>query len=360
MDAFGWPVSNDARLKLYRAVATIFKDRGDKLMRAVALEKAVELSPPDRELRFSAAYAESETALAHLASANYEALIDQDPKSSGVEMNNLGVQADAFKLPIESVALYRSAAKQGEILATAAYKLINQGFIDEARERLDEAKVREDVHSNVNEALADASKRETAEVETWKNIVKQGVAHRLFLHGFAEARFLPHIGPPLLDGNWKAPDGGTFQIEEKDGSALVGVIKTWNQPILSGGSGYFDYTGTTALAYVSPDGARVEVFTVDKDSPANLVVRVYPEIELHLLHIADRGTHRATELKARVGINLGVGSLCIAHAQAHPRPNRRDDDVTAERFPSLGFPPSLLGHRWVLLKQSCSGEPVCV
>jgi hypothetical protein len=133
--AFEMAVSKDTQLKLYRAAAGIFKDRGDKLMRPVALEKALELNPSDRDLRFSAAYAESEADLPHLASANYEALIEQDLKSSAVAMNNLGVQADAFKLPIKSVALYRASMKEGETLATAnlAYKLLNQGFIDEAR-----------------------------------------------------------------------------------------------------------------------------------------------------------------------------------------------------------------------------------
>lgn len=50
--------------------------------------------------------------------------------------------------------------------------------------------------------------------------------------------------------------------------ALVGAIKKWNLPFLGSGAGYFDSTGTAALAFVSSDGLRVEVLTVDKDRPA--------------------------------------------------------------------------------------------
>jgi tetratricopeptide (TPR) repeat protein len=298
-NAFGWSESTEASLNLYRAVASMLKDRGDKLLRAVALEKAVELSPSDRKVRFSAAYAESEADLAHVASANYDTLIDQNPDSSSTEMNNIGVEVEKFSLPIKEVAFYRSAAKQGNTLATSnlGYKLLNQGFLDEARELLDKAKLRDDVHPNVNGALAEAARREAAESETWKGILKHGAAHRLFLHAFADARFRPYAGLRAFDGTWKAPDGSTFQIEEKEGAkisavwgpegmtlgtitgvnsrrkfeglrvnrSVVGVIEKWSQ-IGFGQSGYFS-GGSPALAHVSTNGDHFGVLAVGKDSP---------------------------------------------------------------------------------------------
>ncbi|MBI3050148.1 MAG: hypothetical protein HYY76_17755 [Acidobacteria bacterium] len=309
LGALAMNVSTGTQFDLYRAIAGLFKEQGDKLLHAVALEKAVELHPSDRDNRFAAAYAESEADLPHLSSANYQALIDQNPKSSAVAMNNLAVEVDSLKLPVKAVALYRAAMKEGETLATAnfAYKLLNQGFLDEARELLNEAKKRDDVHQNVNEALADAAKRESAEQQNWTRVLKQGAVHRLFFHQLAEARFRPCHDTAPFDGTWKAPNGTTIKIEEATNSevsiiwgpeegtfamfagspkrklegrrtnrALIGELLKWNKPIV-GGAGHFDITGPRALAYVSSDGTRIEVLSLDNENPTIFQFTRLPE-----------------------------------------------------------------------------------
>lgn len=287
----------EAKRRLYKALAAVLEKQDDKLMRAVVLEKALELTPTESDLRFSAAYAASAASLPHVAAVNYEAIINSNPKSAAA-LNNLGVQADGFTLPIKSVHLYRAADDEGYTLATAnlSYKLLGQGFLTEARERLEKCKAVSDVHPNVNGALAECARREEAETKKWAAILRVGASHKVFLHKFADRRFSAPTSGPGFAGPWQLSTGLSFtsQLEGDrfvaiwgSGSAkrklegtitngsVLGVVKKWQASYFAehGANrseqeqGFFEYGGDTALAYVTADGLRMEVLTLKDDAP---------------------------------------------------------------------------------------------
>jgi tetratricopeptide (TPR) repeat protein len=285
----GTGASKLAKLRLYKALANEYEQDGQKLRRVIALERALELAPSDNDIRFAAGYAASEAKLGYVATSNYNTLAEQDPKNS-TATNNLAVQVDAFKLPIEAVRLYEKAAEEGNTLASAnlAYKLLGEGFIVEATRRLNVAKEQKDPHPNVNEAAAECVKRTETEHTRLKEILKSGARQKLFLHAFAEATFETSAQISAFTGYWKGPYGGPFEANVSAGRVTViwatsdskkkfagrqtnrgleGTIYGWNAPgsLFGGAEGSFAVYGEDALAYLSADGKRLEIGVLEAD-----------------------------------------------------------------------------------------------
>ena len=64
----------DAKLYLYKSMASMYQAKGSERMRAIALEKALEFAPNDKGIRFSAAYAQSQAKLSAVSITNYDTL----------------------------------------------------------------------------------------------------------------------------------------------------------------------------------------------------------------------------------------------------------------------------------------------
>ena len=82
----------DAKVHLYKSLASMFEANGSERMRAIALEKALEFVPHDTDVRFSAAYAQGQAKLSAVSIANYDTLLNLKPKE-GNPLNNLGVES---------------------------------------------------------------------------------------------------------------------------------------------------------------------------------------------------------------------------------------------------------------------------
>lgn len=131
---------DDAKVHLYKSMASMYQAKGSERMRAIALEKALEFAPRDIDIRFSAAYAQSQAKLSAVSITNYDTLLTLEPKE-GLSLNNLGVECKGVDLLFKSVGYYRKAADEGSTLAMAnlAQLLMDTGFRDEAADELSRA-----------------------------------------------------------------------------------------------------------------------------------------------------------------------------------------------------------------------------
>ena len=272
---------------IYQALAKVYEKYDNKLLRAIALEKALETSPNNSDLFFNAAYAQTHVnKLSTLALVNYDTVLRIQPKNS-MATNNLGVLADELKMPIKSTELYQQSSENENTLAMAnlAYKLLGKGFIDEAEEIISKAQEQQDVHSNIAAAASKIMQNKEAEREKWEALINLGIKQKTFLQNFAEARFNYSEKPKTFNGRWKF-ENTSLEIKETNGNfisiwgegssrqKLTGEVKgetaevtlkktsSWNKET-------FD-SGNSGLCYLSPDRKKIHIMILDKENPAFL------------------------------------------------------------------------------------------
>jgi hypothetical protein len=169
--------------RVYASAADLFlNSRPPDFDRAFALyELAVQLAPTDNSLRFDLAYAYAQQNAHAAAFLQYKNVIRREPKNSDAA-NNLG--AAASNLGLESVAVdyYKRAEDLGNTLATAnlGWKLINVGFLEEARARLKPKLDVSGVHRNVLDALGGVAKRESEDERKSKDMLEAAEKMRAF------------------------------------------------------------------------------------------------------------------------------------------------------------------------------------
>ncbi len=223
--------TNDSnKVRLYESLADIYEKENDHENRAFVLDKAVELKPNDTGLIFKVGYSYAESEFDELSLLHYKNARDINPDHEFVQ-NNLGVQYDNLKMPIKSILSYKKAEKLGNTLASAnlAYRLMNAGFVEEAKSILGIAASKEDAHPNVSSALSDLPKRSEAEDEVEKGKIKLALNLRKFFLGFTEAKFIKSNILNNVSGEWKVEAGSIFQLSISE-SKITG---TWKEKLIS-------------------------------------------------------------------------------------------------------------------------------
>ena len=164
----------------------MYQAKGSERMSAIALEKALEFAPNDKNIRFSAAYAQSQAKLSAVAITNYDILLTLDPNND-ISLNNLGAECQGVDLPFKAVNYYKKAAAKDNTLAMAnlAYLFMNTGFYDEAVAELSQATQLPDPHENVSFARAQIEERRKEELDKWTKLIETGTRQQKFLREFA-------------------------------------------------------------------------------------------------------------------------------------------------------------------------------
>ena len=294
-EKLGETSSEENRAILFREVASTEKELGDKIMEAVALEKVTEYEPGDSNAAFAAAYAQRQVSMPYISFKNYLRETHLDPESS-MGTNNLGVQLAELDMPMQSVKYYRLAETKGNTLSVAnlAYLLISKGFRTDARDLLIKAQGADDVHPNVNRALAAINDQETQETEQWNKCEELAEQHKRFLRRFAEAYYTPKHPLPRFAGNWSLQGSEEIEItqeqatismewgsgsnktkitgEQKNGGAQVIIYRTESSPFLPTTVPSRYDAGTSGLAYLSTDPSEIHIAAFGKDKPFHLVL----------------------------------------------------------------------------------------
>lgn len=224
-DAIGRSTNPEALGTLYLFLAKLFEKSGDKKLRGIALEKALETRPNDSQIRFDTAYSYSEGEFIQLTLFHYKKLVRFSPNHRSA-YNNLGVAYKELEMPINSITAYKKAWEQKETIAAAnlAYQYLADGFLDEAKKILADAKSEADIHPNVGSALAAIASNEKSETSKEKKALDEAMEQQRFFLEFAEAYFKKISISFNVDGTWLI-DGTIAEVTQTGTQFAV----TWGE-----------------------------------------------------------------------------------------------------------------------------------
>jgi hypothetical protein len=185
-------------------------------------------------------------------------------------------------MPSKSVESYRRASDAGNTLASAnlGNRLLNAGFVDEARELLDAAMKEPEPHANVSSHLASIESTTTAENERETEILADAQREREFLRRYATARLVAGETPDL-SGDWLRNDtrvtmvqtGRTFTASFTEGDTParfegqivnraieVEYFVEGYKPLTTGSSLEKEYVRKgSGLGFVSQEGSAIDL-----------------------------------------------------------------------------------------------------
>jgi tetratricopeptide (TPR) repeat protein len=212
---------------LFNKLGSLEAEQGEKLLSAIAYEKATEYKPDDEDILFNAAFAQSNTDLPCLSLFNYDTLIRLSPDKD-TALNNLAVEASNLNMLGKSIKYYRRSADKGNTLAMAnlAYLYIEKGFFEEASEILKKALGKKDHHPNVSAALVELEKKKKEEEDYYKKALDKAPKQRDFLRVFAEARFISTKVDNIFSKIWYSEIGNQIEFSISN-SELIGK---WEEP----------------------------------------------------------------------------------------------------------------------------------
>ncbi|RXH25417.1 hypothetical protein XH99_25750 [Bradyrhizobium nanningense] len=188
------------------------------------MERQMELTPDDHELRFKLAHKQSESGYEDIALHHY-GKIPRGDRDSGT-WNNMAVAADDLGLPVKSVEFYKRAATMGNTLAMSnlANKLIKSGFLELAREQCIKALAEPTPHENVGHSFASLSSVEADEQLRQKEILAAVEGRLTHLRKVGRAATLET--PAHIAEDWLGPQC-TFKLSRQaDQLSLVGQYET--------------------------------------------------------------------------------------------------------------------------------------
>jgi len=150
-------------------------------------ENALKLNPSDADLRFELASTYSKYDKHSSSLHHYKILSETVPNSAN--WNNLGVEYSNLELGGKTVAAYLKSKETGGTTSVGnlAHRLINAGFLNEARSILQEALKKPDFDTNVPKALSRIEEVMDAETKKEEETLSSAVKEREFLIEYAEA-----------------------------------------------------------------------------------------------------------------------------------------------------------------------------
>ena len=255
----------EAMASLYNGLASLYKLADDPELRAIALEKALELSPNDVDLLFNAGYAHGEKGSSHLNLLHYKKLLEFR-SDHAIGLNNVAIAYANLNMPIRAVTSYKAAV--GELSTLAAANLANTfmdaGFKEEAESVLGKAREQGDLHPNVGSSMASLSKKDDDESQTEQQVAKMALEQQRFLRIFGESYFIP-ADRGDFSGEWHAEDGAATIVSET-GDQIVGFrgdapVKHFDGLVRNRAARITTYTpykaDRTGFAYLSVDGTTL-------------------------------------------------------------------------------------------------------
>lgn len=217
----------DLQCDLLDALRSFAEERKNSEIQLAALERLVALRPDNTSARFSLAYKHAEIGNSDMALHHY--LTIPPMERNGTTWNNLGVEYDNFEMPAKAIDAYRTAETKEETLAMSniGYKLLNLGFIEEARKQADKAIAIKNYHKNVPELLknlSEVAEKEEAKLTAVLDKVKPVVAYyRKAGEGLLKST------PTSIASRWKSPEGAV--LEAKIDGLAVSMLGSYEREV---------------------------------------------------------------------------------------------------------------------------------
>jgi Tfp pilus assembly protein PilF len=280
----------EPRARLWKGLADVYGKHNEHQLQALALQQALETTPSDTKLRFSAGWAYSnadDDLFAPATIHHYRAALRLDPSYEPAR-NNLGVAYQRSDMGILSVDAYRRANEDGNTLAAAnlAYLYLNAGFADEAEATVAKAAQADFPHPNVAQATAAIATTREEQEERRTQLTAKGERQTVFLGRYAEARIRQG---PRFEGTWSFHDGNQEvqvigQADEIVGEWMARKTKWQFKGLVYGCAARLlmsemEYSGWSAareergfskraeaFGYLSNDGGTLELMEVKDDT----------------------------------------------------------------------------------------------
>lgn len=201
----------------YKRLAYIYEKLGEKELKIIALEKALQYSSNSIDTIFDLAYEYSIIKYKNLTLLHYNNLLKFSPNNSSA-LNNKGVVAAELGLNGIKVNSYEDAVRNGNTLAAAniAYDYIEKGFYKEAKEILEKAqRMENEPHINVNKAITRLNEVIISEKDKEKEIVDEALIQQRFFTSYGEAYFNLFKDLNLANSKWRYNES-IIEIKQND------------------------------------------------------------------------------------------------------------------------------------------------
>lgn len=279
----------ESKAKILKFLSNIYDKEKKWILKSLALEMAVSLSPNDTNLLFDVAYAYSDTenllneALNKLSMLHYIELTKLNSKSQ-YGFNNLGVAYNRLELPGKAIKNYKKSIELGNSLAASnmANKYMQQGFHDEAREILDKVKDQDNVSPNVWSSLTDLSKKEKEEDEKINQYLQEAQKEQMFLRKFSSLLFDSQEHNVVFGGKWRIdtelidltqslnPNYYSLKFTARENTFSINLIVDKYLALLGSGSFYPSSGGISnsldVFAILNHDLQKINFLFYDKGS----------------------------------------------------------------------------------------------
>lgn len=216
-----------AKSAMYVACAEIYADEEPpNIIRSFAMyELALLHDPANEDLLFKVAYAYDKQRAPGMSFLHYKNLVDRNPESR-MALNNIGWEAHQLGLPAVSVEYYQRAKELGVSLAFSnlANKLLAAGFLDQAKQLLNEAQaLGDEIDTRVIRTIGDVAKAEEEEAQNQSEIIKKATRMQVWRRRHAQA--LIGIPPDRMTVEGTYVDGiWTLEIHLLQEVAIEGSI----------------------------------------------------------------------------------------------------------------------------------------
>lgn len=197
------PLAGDGCERLFhKAHFAVAEREKNFLVMAIHGEAALHYSPDDDDIRFRLGWGYLQDDQNALALHHYKVLADG--RSYEGDWNNLGVAYQGLELPSKAVSAYKKSEELGGTIAVGnmAYKLLAEGFTDEAEAMCKTALKLENVESRVADAMTAVSKRKQDDEASEQAALGRINQLRKFYVDFALALLKPTV--PLA-AQYKGP-----------------------------------------------------------------------------------------------------------------------------------------------------------
>lgn len=201
--------------EIFKTLAGLQKEANNFERYFSLAEKAIHLKPTDNDLRFSLAFDYSKKNNHIMAFHHYRILCDSN--SSAFSWNNLGVEFSELDMQGKSVDAYLKSKEEGGTTAVGnlAYKLIDAGYYNMAKDYLREALKDPDSSSNVSKALSKLEGLVENEKTTEEECLRNSSPEMEFRLKYSEA-YAQGNNVQVKYGHWKSLHGD-IEIINKGG-----------------------------------------------------------------------------------------------------------------------------------------------
>lgn len=217
-------------VSLYQKLSDLYEAKGDIEGKHNYLEKALQVDPGNKEIRFNLALSYSNVKVTKLnALYHYEKLLIRDPLHTSA-MNNIAIIYGELNQPSEKDLFLTKAIKAKDSFSRGnqIINLINMGFFHLAQKLYDEAPNEQKEDEKLKEAIGYLK----AKIDKYKQTAKMLESRKCAYYTYCERHILGKyidIGINSLEGKWMENKTISITLKVEHENKVVGMLEDTTQ-----------------------------------------------------------------------------------------------------------------------------------